>query len=139
MQVTDLLLALGEDIDGTRQWLTELRTEVAAAEQKLTALQAERCAVENAASRHDPAAAPPVPVADPEWLSLTRVDAIERSLREHGPMHLSEIADLLAQRGRPRDDLAAVSASLSNLKATRQSVVILGQGRWGYAGDPAVA
>ena len=135
MQTHELLLALASDIDTTRDWLAELRAEVAATETRLSDLQAERRAVENAVSRYDPAARPKAPDPDPEWVSLTRVDAIERALREAGPLHLTEIAALLADRGRPRDDTAAISASLTSLQKSRQSVVLVGKGRWDYAGE----
>lgn len=135
MEANDLLLALARDIDDTRDWLAQLRAEVGATEKRLDLLQAERSAVDSAVRRYDPAARPPALTPDPEWVSLSRVDAIERALREAGPLHLTEIRDLLVARGRPSDPVEAISASLSSLRATRQSVVLVGKGRWDYAGQ----
>ena len=135
MQVAELLAALAADITDTRSWVNELRAELAQAEQRLTDLQVEARAVENGLSRYGTAPPPPVE-ADPSWHSLTRVDAIERVLRDHGPLHLSEIQTLLVQRGCERSNVAAISATLTTLNRRRGSVVNTGKGRWDYVGRP---
>lgn len=137
MQVADLLAALAADITSTRAWVNELREELAEAEQKLTDRQLEAKAVENALSRYGPAEAIPLLDADPSWATLTRVDAVERALREAGPLHLNEIQRYLAQRGCVRSNLAEISATLTNISRRRGSVANVGKGRWDYIKAPA--
>ena len=68
-----------------------------------------------------------------EWQGLSRLDAVERILREAiEPRHISEIVTDLQFHGREGDDYALVSASLSNLRSRRQTVVSLGRGKWEY-------
>lgn len=145
MQVADLLAALAADITSTRAWVTELREELAEAEQKLTDCQLEAKAIENARSRYGPATPAPVLTGegDPSRASLSRVDAVERALREAGPLHLNEIQRYLVQRGCEQSTIGAISATLTNLNHHRESVANVGKGRWDYtlarmdAPDPA--
>jgi hypothetical protein len=68
-----------------------------------------------------------------EWRSLTRLDAVERVLREAtGPRHITEIDMDLKAHGRPDETYALVSASLANLRRRRGTVVPLGHGRWEF-------
>ena len=136
MQVADLLAALAGDIDDTRKWVDELRAELAQAEQKLTDLQVESKAVRNALGRYGEAEAAPLVAADPEWATLSRVDAVERALRESGPLHLTEIQSYLVQRGCERSSIGAISATLTNLNHHRSSVANVGKGRWDFVSDP---
>src|ERR1035437_9603479 len=68
-----------------------------------------------------------------EWRSLTRLDAVERVLRETtAPRHITEIETDLKFHGRTDDTYPLVSASLANLRARRGTVVAVGHGRWEF-------
>jgi len=134
VQVADLLVALADDISETRAWANELREELGRAEQKLTDLQVETKAIDNAMARYGLAGPRALVDTDPAWPTLTRVDAIERALRESGPLHLNEIRSYLVRRGCEPSSIGAISATLTNLHQHRESVVNVGKGRWDYVG-----
>ena len=67
-----------------------------------------------------------------EWRALTKGDAVERALREGGEMGPVELVHFLAAKGRQPDSAANISAALSHLKRTRQTVERTGYARWRY-------
>jgi len=71
--------------------------------------------------------------AETDWLVLSRVDAIERVLRECSTsIHLAEIEGVLKAHGRTNDSTESISATLAHIRKTRHTVASLGAGRWEY-------
>jgi hypothetical protein len=116
----------------------------AAAEMRkiLDELRAERATLEEVGRRYGqlddlPAAAEIKSLTDygledrSEWQGLTRLDAVERVVREsHEPIHIRAIVDTLHANGRTADTYPLVSASLANLRQRRESVKPAGRGHW---------
>ena len=131
MDVAQLLSCLDAEIVTTEQWIADLLAEVSASRQRVADLRLEVKYVCSAYGRFT--GTPTAPVGhDPTWLTLSGVDAVERVLRESGPLYLREIADLLAERGRPRQKVEVVSADLSYLRRKRGTVANVGRGRWDF-------
>lgn len=132
MQVDELLVGLDREIAQSEQAISDLQTWLATEQQRLTDLRLEAKAVRSAVQRLSGGETPGSGTPDTTWVGLTAVDAVERSLREAGPLHLQEIADLLVSKGRERLHKEAISANLTHLKQKRGSVTNIGQGRWDY-------
>ena len=134
MDVNELLTGLDRKLAETEDWIDQLRTELVEAEKTVNDLRREAAAVRSAVRRFagSAAAGEAVEAADPTWLHLSQVDAVERAVRDAGPLHLQDIVDLLAAKGRRRPTKATVSANLTHLGQTRHSVVNIGKGRWDY-------
>ncbi len=102
MDVNELLTGLDRKLAETEDWIDQLRTELAEAEKTVNDLRREPAAVRSAVRRFagSAAAGEAVEAADPTWLHLSQVDAVERAVRDAGPLHLQDIVDLLAAKGR---------------------------------------
>ena len=68
---------------------------------------------------------------DAEWSAMSRVDAIQRALREApGPMHVTDILNELNRHGRTNDTTETISATLAHIRNKWRTVVNLGGARW---------
>ena len=132
MEVADLLAGLDAEVAKSEETIGWLTTELAREQQNLTDLRREVATVRSAVQRLSGGPAVRSEPCHASWLSLSKVDAVERALSEAGPLHLREIVDLLAAKGRGRTTTAAVSACLSHLSQVRHTVVNVGKGRWNY-------
>lgn len=99
MDVSELIAALDTEIAKSDETITWLRAELAAEQEWRENSQRERATVWSAYQRLSGATAPLVPT-DSSWPSLSQVDAVERALPEAAPLHLTEVADSLASKGR---------------------------------------
>lgn len=132
-----LLDRVAERVVRTELWISDLHAELTRAEQELIDLRLEARYIEGAYRRESGESPAATAAADPSWLTLSGVDAVERALQESGPLHLSEIQDFLVAKGRSRLTKEAVSANLSHLRKLRNNVTPVGRGRWDYL-RPAV-
>lgn len=131
MDVTELLSGLDAEIAKTEEWIADLLAEVSEAQQRVSDLRLEAKYVRSAYQRiHGTPTAEAG--SDASWLALSGVDAVERALQESGPLFLQEIADLLAEKGRPRQRAEEISANLTHLGRKRGTVANVGRGRWDY-------
>lgn len=132
MDVSDLIAALDAKTAESEATIRDLQAWLATEQQALTDLRREAAAVRSALDRVNGGRAQTSP-GDSSWLNLSQVNAVERALREGGPMHLRDISALLVAKGRDGTTTAAVSACLTQLRQVRGSVVNVGKGRWDYA------
>jgi hypothetical protein len=137
---TDPALDLVNDLDKEIQTVSDEIESLSAAldtrQASLDRLVLERATVAQIAQRRG-VTVPTIPVAAlppaEDWSALSRVDAVERVLRDSSsPMHLTEIQTELKRHGRSNDGLDAISATLAHIKGNRGTVVSVGHGRWEY-------
>jgi hypothetical protein len=139
VQITDIIRRLDVEITDAEQVVADAETKAAAAHheaflarERWEALRAERATLEQTARRYGELPAETLPTGPPatDWQHLSRLDAVEESLRQGGPLHIKEIESFLATQGREGDTYQLVSATLATLARRRNSVKALGRGRW---------
>jgi hypothetical protein len=135
--ILEVIRQQDEEIANTEIQFNEFTELAQDAKRRLEDLIIEQSALKQIAYRRGALLAPMPETSDELnahlWMSMSRVDAIEKVLRESPePMHLSEIDVALRSHGRPSDSSEAISATLAHIKKTRQTVVSMGQGRWAY-------
>jgi hypothetical protein len=141
MSAEDYLVKLIVETDAP---LAEAEAERQRVDDRIASLKAERYGLELALARIRGVPKPPPPGTNglavegvvPEevrlWRSRTRLGAVERVLRESGPIHRKDLHARLLREGR-NDTIVAVSAALSHLHR-QDRAVSLGNGMWTHPG-----
>ena len=134
MEIAAIIDKLDHDIIEARSRVLQLDSQLREETARMNSMILERDALQSAAQRYGGEGLPVAEdTAAENWSHLSRVDAVERVLREcERPMHLSAIEDVLRAHWRAGDTVTLISATLAHLKRSKGTVATLGGGNWEY-------
>jgi len=141
VETAEYFALLERDIDTYKRERDELRARTRDLEVKILELEDSRRALQILAEQYSDAVIK-AQIAHREdeqastWRRLSKIDAVQRALREAGDMTPTELLGYLTSMGRPEDTAANISAALSYLKRKKGTVQRVGAARWRYADHP---
>lgn len=137
--VEELLTSIRRDRARTKAMLLDAENTIAVAKAKLRTLdEQERTLTTLALTYPGDSPEPTAPVQTEDWTTMSRLDAVERVIREAGRvMHVREITDALKVHGRADDSQAMVSMSLQALRRNRGTSRMDAKGYWSYVEPPS--
>jgi N-methylhydantoinase B/oxoprolinase/acetone carboxylase alpha subunit len=138
VDATELLRRVISDMQARETELAELAGRINTIQAEFADLSVQRRALQDLISRYGDDAEAKAHSAEVDnaevrqWRRLSKGDAVERALREGGEMSPAAIVEYLVGRGRDRDSTANISAAISHVKRTRETVERVGPARWKY-------